>query len=175
MCAIGVVNEMNQGFLFDSRPLVDANHKGFSGDLTPEPLRLELDIRQQAKASALLVSDVSITVAEKKKIRGRIETVERTVDGYHSLMFFGDSDGKVNYVIAERLTTICTSSFKAHNSPVVAIMATGDGCLPLWKVRAKEVALGSKAKRIVSAVSAGSAIVTVARDGEVESLATSVH
>jgi hypothetical protein len=211
MCAIGVISVMNQALLFDLRPEVEPTHtiNPYDG---PKPITMELDLRQKAKATAMLVADVSITYSAQKRAQGRMVSTPASVDGQHALCFFGDTDGKLNFAVCNRTISIQTSSFVGHNGvPIVAISATGHAAQAMWRVSAMETDLtlggggkgknggdtsnsssrattatskkgsarsgksakgGGKAadarKRLVPTTCAGSAIVSVGKDGEVK-------
>jgi hypothetical protein len=164
---LGVITAYNQGFLLDIRKYFSASNSGERHPGGQNPIRMELDIRQQANSTSILVADVSIMVRSKRTRKGRVEVIEEDFNGYHSLCFFGDSDGKINYCLCDRESSIHTDSFQAHNSPVVAIISTGDASRPIWRVGSKMIE-GKKEVRILPQPSPGSAIISLAKNGEVK-------
>jgi hypothetical protein len=150
---LGIVTSMNECFLTCLAPRTDPSMALAS--MQPKPLRLPVDIRQQATPTVLLISDVCMILpnapaAESKKTASSSSSSASSntiIDGVHSLSLIGDSDGLVHITISTRNHVISSSQIKAHSSPVVSIFTTGDSLRPLWRV-------GGKLQPIVSAAPA---------------------
>ena len=157
---LGLVTVFNQGFVFDARQSIR-----FQSSHAQPPIRLDLNIRQQAKSTAILVADVSVTLLRAVNTNGRTDVVESEIDGHHTLCFFGDSDGRLNYSLCDRAVAIHTDSFDAHSSAIVSIVATGDPSASLWRVGTE---LRNKGLQVLPKAGVGSAIISMARNGEVK-------
>ncbi len=112
---MAIVTVYNQGYIFDLAPHLGA---GVYQKVVKKPLRLELNIRQNAVTSACHVADIIIKAEIMKKVKGRMEMQLKDFTGTHTLHLFGDSDGKVNFVVADANVAIHTDSFTAHNSKI---------------------------------------------------------
>ena len=153
---IGVITNLKEGYVY-SQP-TKTTKSAF--------VRLELNMRQNAVATAIMVADVLLTLPPEttgslKKAIGSTQEI----CGIHALSFFGDSDGKVNFALSSGSVAMQNGAFKAHSSPIIAILATGDTVKPLWRLGAEEI---SKDGQLGTRAVPGSGIVTVARDGEVK-------
>ena len=135
-----VITIYNQGFIYDLSSVIapSLNHY-HRNERVPAPLRLELNIRQQAKSTAICVADVVIRASTLKKFKGRNETIWTNITGQHSLSLFGDSDGKINFCLCDANVAIHTDSFQAHNQALSCIVCTGDATRPTWRITAQIV------------------------------------
>ncbi len=152
---LSVFTAFNQGFIFDLRKYFQACNNEERHPGGQAAVRLELDTRQSANATAILAADVTVSVLSKRKRKGKVEISREDFSGYHTLCFFGDSDGKINYCLADRVGVVHTDSFPAHTSPVVQILTTGDASAPIWKVESKILDSSKKDPQVLPCPCAG--------------------
>ena len=152
---VGVITNLKEGYVYSQSSNVSK----------PVYVRLELNIRQNAIATAILVADVLLTLPAEIGSSKKVAESSQEIIGVHSLSLFGDSDGKINFALCSGDVAMQSGAFKAHNSPIIAILSTGDSVKPLWRLGSEDI---SKGGQISPRSVPGSGIITVARDGEVK-------
>jgi len=153
---IGVITNLKEGYLY-CQP---------TSTTKSTYVRLELNIRQNAVATSIMVADVLLSLPPEpgSSLKKNVGPVQE-ICGVHALCLFGDSDGKINFSLSSSSVAMQNGAFKAHSSPIIAILSTGDSIKPLWRLGSEEI---SKDGQLSPRAVPGSAIITVARDGEVK-------
>ena len=78
---MALVTVFNQGFVYSLR-----NHiANTSSENTHPPIRLDLNIRQQAKSTSILVADVSVKTSYIRNRKGRSEVIEEIFDDQRNI------------------------------------------------------------------------------------------
>ena len=156
----------------------------------------ELDLNKGSKVTACAVADIAILLPASEKVgkgligsgppkdvlvphssssntNNLIPPQPPTVIGVQALMLIGDSDGRVHYCIATKaqpsmpsgpasFTVLQSSSWTAHKAPIVALATRADAVRPLWRIA---VTLNNGLPQ--PAAAPGSAVISLARNGEV--------
>ena len=141
------------------------------------PIRVEFNIKHQTIPSVILHADVFVQLPNSdinpstkiwsKGATSKVYDETHQKQCLYSLFMIGDSDGNINYAILNENNVITTNSFKAHNSPIVAILSTGDPVRPLWRVGTTVKGFNEEGNVCPIAIP-GSALITIGSDGEVK-------
>ena len=151
---LSVLTSFKEGYVYNLKP--QSNH-----DFAP-PLRLEFNIRKDASATTMLMADVYLKLIQNES--KSCSTKPNVIVGEHSLCFVGDNDGVLNYALFTKGIVLQTNTLKAHNSPIIAVLATGDANRPIWRIAG--VPGRSKTDPLTLNNLPGSAIITGSSDGE---------
>jgi hypothetical protein len=155
-----VITEIKEGLIYNLRPR--------SADFPTRPIRIEVEIRPQATVSCLLVCDVFIRLTPDQLASGNhAESTEcGGIIGNHVLSLIGDTDGVINFALSGTSSVLHQGSIRAHTSPVVAIMSTGDATKGLWRIATMNKSRGLK--ELFPKPCPGSAIVSLSKEGEIK-------
>lgn len=143
------------------------------------PLSLPLCVRQQSAVRTLLCADIFIRDPINSPAHGRGEAKTKklpTTTDMYSAAFVGDSDGYVHFftIAASAANTtalqmIHADRFRAYNNAsVTAVVLTGDCTRPLWTMGVDVDVSVQRTPLFSLTPCAGSAVVTMASDGEVK-------
>jgi hypothetical protein len=159
-----LITDLKEGFVFQLDHLFNPRSDPV------RPIRLELEIRPQAHVTSLMVSDILIRMEPNQMMsegQAQFTSLEGSgVLGTHILTMVGDSDGYINFSVCSLTAVLHQGSIRAHNSPIISILSTGDASRNLWKVGTQ---LGTgPLKQVQPKPCPGSSIVSVSQDGELK-------
>jgi hypothetical protein len=156
-----LITDIKEGFVYSLESLLDARSEA------PRPIRLELEIRPQAHVSSLMVSDILIRINSNQLDqlqRGSLEGPGAI--GTHILTMVGDTDGYINFSVCSLAAVLHQGCIRAHTSPIVSILSTGDASRNLWKVGTRVNA--GPLKQVQPKCCPGSSIISVSQEGELK-------
>jgi hypothetical protein len=155
------------------------------------PIKVGVDVQSQTVSLTYLVAaDVFLKLPTDRLTdsSARPNVVSGGIVGEMIFTVVGDSTGAVHFFLTSSEGVIQQGQFAAHSSPIAAVLLTGDPIRPLWRIGtstsdkdAKPVAASRSVSlklnktggttsnyQITCNAIPGSAIVTIARDGEVK-------
>jgi hypothetical protein len=159
-----LITDLKEGLVFNLESLFHSRPDPV------RPIRLELEIRPQARVTSLMVSDVLIRM-DSNQIMSHEQTQPRSLEGSgvlgtHILTMVGDSDGCINFSVCSLTAVLHQGCIRAHGSPIISILSTGDASRNLWKVGTR---LGTGPLRQVQPKSCpGSSIISLSQEGELK-------
>ena len=162
------VTDLKEVFIFNLKP-------AFASGNEP-PIRFNVDIPLEATITAFTVADVVLDLPSEpapkslsSAVLSLIVTKNHVIStGEFLLCLVGDSYGNVTYALLSKTAVITMGTLSAHDfSFIASLMTTGSCTSSIWNVASEWTVTNGTAK-IYPQATAGSAIVTFARSGEVK-------